>query len=430
VRRSLSKPEPAWWLLLAAACAVASITAMQTALALAGLAWAARRARGRREPFASDPLLMGLLGGLVAWSLLSALASPSPAHCLGATASTLMWVTVPMAATLLTSSRRRLVASLLLLQAAILGVWALVEFFWWWDGDPLARVRGPYSHHMTLAGVLLVCTLQALPRPDLRPLLRGSLSRWAARLAVFLGLGGLAATLTRSAAVGAVAGLATLVVMRAGDGLRRRLAVVAAVTLPLVVAAALGVPWLVERGSAAGLSAAAASVEDRLVLWRAGGRMIRERPLVGIGANRVRRDAQRFLDPGHRRPAPPAHLHSAPLNLAAERGLPALGLAAALYVVTFLRWRRSPGGQTDLEGIRRGSLAAAAAFLVMGLFEDNLGDSEVLFVHLLTLSALWVRPRPDGGDPAGPSAGPPEGEAAPPAPPPAGPDPGAGGRAA
>ena len=40
----------------------------------------------------------------------------------------------------------------------------------------------------------------------------------------------------------------------------------------------------------------------------------------------------------------------------------------------------------------RGALAALAGFLIMGLFEDNFDDSEVLFVHLITLAALWQLP--------------------------------------
>ncbi len=40
-------------------------------------------------------------------------------------------------------------------------------------------------------------------------------------------------------------------------------------------------------------------------------------------------------------------------------------------------------------------MAALAGFLVMGFFEDGFDDSEVLFVHLMLLAALWRAPEGD-----------------------------------
>jgi hypothetical protein len=87
----------------------------------------------------------------------------------------------------------------------------------------------------------------------------------------------------------------------------------------------------------------------------------------------------------------PAHLHGAWLTLAAERGLPALLILMTLYARSARRGRRllAVAGESDLV---RGALAALAGFLIMGLFEDNFDDSEVLFVHLITLAALWQLP--------------------------------------
>ena len=81
------------------------------------------------------------------------------------------------------------------------------------------------------------------------------------------------------------------------------------------------------------------------------------------------------------------HLHNVPIQIAAERGLPAL--AAWLWFVVS-RWsdlwqtlRRRAA--TRLAGGRR--LAAMAAMLAAGLFEYNFGDSEflMLFLVLITL---------------------------------------------
>jgi O-antigen ligase len=422
----------AWWFLLAAVCAVASITTFETALALAGIAWIVQLARSPGGPGVAaerpDPRLAGLLAGLAGWSVVSAVFSREPARSLEATLAALIWITAPMAAVVLTPRRRRLVSALLLLQAGLLGAWAVVEYSWWWDGDPLLRVRGPYSNHMTLAGVLLVCTLQALPRGDLGPLLRGAAGRWAGRMSVALGLAGVGATLTRSSVLGAAAALAVLVVTRpAGTVKTRRYRLLAAGVALALLAGALSLPWLLQLDRPGDLPAAAASVKDRLILWRVGLEMIREHPLVGIGAHRVRREADRFMDPAYRRTGPPSHLHSAPLTLAAERGLPALFLAGALYGLSLRRLRTYASSGYGGFQVARGAAAATAGFLVMGLFEDNFGDAEVVFVHLLTLSALWAPAFPQDADRGVPSEGPPAGVAEQPPRRPARPGPVAGG---
>jgi O-antigen ligase len=380
-------------------------------------------------PDAPPPVrrLAGLLAALAGWSVVSALFSRDPALSLEATLAALIWIAAPMAAMIFTPRRRRLVSALLLLQAGIMGAWAVIEYRWWWDGDLLLRVRGPYSNHMTLAGVLIVCTLQALPRGDLGPLLRGAAGRWAGRAAVVLGLAGAGATLTRSSVLGIAAGLAVLLVTRPAEEARTRwFRVLAAGAAFAILAGAVSLPWLLQLNEPGDLPAAAASVKDRLVLWRVGLEMIRERPLVGVGAHRVRREADRFLDPAYRRTGPPSHLHSAPLTLAAERGLPALLIAAALYVLTFRRLGKYASAGDEAHEVARGAAAAVAGFLVMGLFEDNFGDAEVVFVHLLTLSALWAPVFRHDDRPGVPSREPVAGGAERPPRPPAPPGPGVG----
>jgi hypothetical protein len=109
-----------------------------------------------------------------------------------------------------------------------------------------------------------------------------------------------------------------------------------------------------------------------------------------------------YLPPDYARPWPAVHLHSAPLNLAAERGLPALGLLAMLYLSTLIRLHRRLGAAGRAAGLMRACAAALAAFLVMGLFENNLDDDEVVFLHLLTLAMAWSVPAPPAGDHAAP----------------------------
>jgi O-antigen ligase len=376
-------------LTLAAVVAATSISAMELLLGLALLAWLGRLLIGPRRQGWPDPELLLLLAALAGWSVLSALQSTDGERSLVSVRAGLLWLAAPLAVAVLGRDGRHVVRAVLLLQAGLLGIWSLAEFTLWWDGNLLIRVHGPFSHHMTLAGFLLVAVLQALPRPTLWPLTGEGWGRLGGVAAVALGTAGLAVTMTRSAILALVCGGAVLLLTTAGSSRRLQRAILAA-GIVLLVAAGVSLPWVAQQD---GLIPAAgtASIEDRLHLWRAGGRMIKEHPWFGVGAHLTRSTVVGYLDPEYRRPGMPAHLHGAWLTLAAERGLPALLILMVLYVRTVVRAGRLSAAGEDRDLVR-GALAALAGFLVMGLFEDNFDDSEVLFIHLITLAAVWQRP--------------------------------------
>ena len=80
------------------------------------------------------------------------------------------------------------------------------------------------------------------------------------------------------------------------------------------------------------------------------------------------------------------HLHNVPLQIAVERGLPALAIWL-WFVVTlmrdFIRQRRV----SVVPSLAAGGLACVVAMLAAGMFEYNFGDSEflMLFLVLVTL---------------------------------------------
>jgi hypothetical protein len=84
------------------------------------------------------------------------------------------------------------------------------------------------------------------------------------------------------------------------------------------------------------------------------------------------------------------HLHNVPLQIAAERGLPAVGLwlwfvtAVALNAATLFRNAQREGPLRFLSAV---ALASVAAMLAAGMTEHNFGDSEfqILFLVLITL---------------------------------------------
>ncbi len=374
------------WLTLGAVIAAASITAMELMLALAVLTWLARLFLGRRRDALPDAELTILLGLFMAWNIVSALAAADRQQALAGLPSGLLLLAAPLATAILTSQDRQLVRALMLLEAGLMGLWGVVELVVVWDGDQLLRVRGPYSHHMTLAGVLLVLVLQALPRPSLAPLVG---ERWGRRLglaALLAGLGGIAATMTRSAILGLVCGLAILA-LTAPPSRWRPWRLLGGTLLILLVAAAVSLPWL-PGGAAQTPSAAAASVTDRLELWQAGAAMVHDHPWLGVGPDGTRRVVEGYMDPNYQRPGVASHLHSAWLTLAAEGGLPLLALVLLFYGRGLARARSLLAWGRDSDLVR-GALAALGGFVVMGFFEDNFDDSEVFFVHMMTLAVLW-----------------------------------------
>jgi O-antigen ligase len=208
---------------------------------------------------------------------------------------------------------------------------------------------------------------------------------WAALAAITTAL---VASLTRSAWIALVLALALCLAL-----VRPRLLW----TLPVALGAFLllaPVPVLHRALSIA--DPADESNYDRICMAEAGLRMIAERPLAGIGPDRVKEVYPIYRHPSAPRRTTP-HLHDAYLQVAAERGLPALGALLALLALTArLAWRglrraRREGGPAD---VHLGVLGALAAFGVAAFFENNWGDTEVqrLVLFLLAVPATVGEP--------------------------------------
>jgi O-antigen ligase len=123
-----------------------------------------------------------------------------------------------------------------------------------------------------------------------------------------------------------------------------------------------------------------ASNYDRLCMLEAGFTMVRQRPVFGVGLDLVKR-----YYPIYRAPAAPRyevpHLHNSMLQLAAERGLPALASYVAMTLVAAVaawRWFVREGGRRGPRAdLYVGMILALLAFNLAGLFENNWGDTEV-----------------------------------------------------
>src|SRR5262249_59818522 len=88
------------------------------------------------------------------------------------------------------------------------------------------------------------------------------------------------------------------------------------------------------------------------------------------------------------------HLHNFYLQFAAERGIPTMLMIVwmlAMIVSDFLRRLRAlPPGRSDERFLLQGGVAAVIGIMVSGLFEVNLGDSEVLTVFLAVVACGYL----------------------------------------
>ena len=171
-----------------------------------------------------------------------------------------------------------------------------------------------------------------------------------------------------------------------------------------LLAAALLLPQGVGDRIASILDPSDTTNSDRLAMARAGAEMIAERPLIGQGPGMVEERYPLYRHPEAWRKTVP-HLHNSYLQIAAERGLPALACLLLLLALPLARaWRglrRDPARQGPRAELLLGVLAALVGVAVAALFEDSWGDTEVQRVTL-ALMALPFGLDAGGDDPAGP----------------------------
>lgn len=373
-----------------------------TGLAVLATPWALRRRRSLAPPPDAWPLLTAL--GLYVLLLGAAIAASSdPGASLRAGGEVFTLATLVLGLYLVRGERpARWLVDGLTVVAGLVATAGLVQLF----GDYGAidrRIRGPFSHWMTFSGFLLLCDLLLVARlvcgtraaiPAGARWWRRGLShwRWAALAAINLALLG---SLTRSAWVALIVALTVLVLLRAPRWL-------AAYPPAAIVFALLApAPVLARVVSIADLRDP--SNYDRLCMVEAGLRMVAERPLFGIGPGQVKERYAIYRPPSGRRLWVP-HLHNSFLELAAERGLPALAAYLAMMAASlagawrgFAREGRFAGPRADLY---LGAFLALIALNVAGLFEHNWGDTEVQRLALFVLVLPFCL-SPPSVDPAG-----------------------------
>ncbi len=383
---------------------------------------ATRRARLVRTPLDTPLLALGV------WTLLAACFAQDPGRSHEYSKKLLLYALFYLAVEVLArdEDRERVLGAALLGGLALAG---LMTAQWLFLGyDHLAqRPPGFLGHYMSASGVTMGVLLLAAARLAFGPPSSPRPADLSLPLLVLAGVGAVAAataaghgTLAARLFVAALAALAAAVALSASAALHAAEATVPWLAAPvaawalvvsqtrsawigavlgLAVVAALRAPrllWLVAGLTLAVLVLHPAALtprltigddssRDRYYMWQAGIDMVLDKPVFGQGPGMILAAYPLYRWPEATHPRQP-HLHNNLLQVAAERGLPGLAFfiwwAAAAFLAA-LREARPAGRGAGARWAAAGALAALAAVLVAGLFEYNLGDSEVLMLVLL-----------------------------------------------
>jgi O-antigen ligase len=234
--------------------------------------------------------------------------------------------------------------------------------------DLHARPRAARSSiYMTSGGVLPRAAVLVYLRQ--RPLA----SRLVDAAGAAVTLAALAFTYSRNAWLGRRRALG--LVQRRGRSLR-----IVAVLATLLTLGAVTMPGPVNERARSIANLEDRTLQDRVAMWRSGLSMIADHAFLGVGPGEVRTWYQHYRRPEAVRPST-GHLHNSAIQIAAERGLPALVAWLWLWIVFFREGWAILGGPTESVRARWCARAQPASLIPgRGLFEHNFGDGEVVMV--------------------------------------------------
>ena len=235
------------------------------------------------------------------------------------------------------------------------------------------RASGWTRHYQTFAELLQMIALLALglALANLRNHGPNKYFRVAIVAAALL-TAGLVFTAMRTVIVAFVIG-ATVIALRS---LRAKMKIVFTFALFFVLAFGAVVVWQTRDRSALLLGDSSSSL--RMQVARVGLSRIPIHPLFGHGMDAMQKHWNEWGFPGKDM----LHLHSTPLQLAFDRGLPMLALWLWLMIAFWLFIGRAERAAADLSdthayGIHLGILGALTGFLASSLVNYNYGDAEV-----------------------------------------------------
>ncbi|HUR33891.1 MAG TPA: O-antigen ligase family protein [Vicinamibacterales bacterium] len=319
------------------------------------------------------------------WTLLSAAFSLDPRASFADCKQLALFLVVPATYRLVQGSRASTMLTVIMSVGAATAAYGIFQYGLLHYDQLNQRPQGTLGHYMTYSGLLMLVIGTALAKLLFDPTDKA----WPALVMPALLLA-VALTSTRMAWVGVCAAAAVLLIIK-DFRLLAILPIVGAITF-----AAAG-PAVTQRLMSM-FDARDPTRRDRVAMILEGQHMVRDYPVFGVGPNMVEEVYARYRVPEAVEQLNP-HLHNVPMQIAAERGLPALliwlGFLAVLCRDLYRQLRSSRPRTEAAAGI-----AAVAGMLAAGLFEYNFGDSEFLMLFLLLITLPFTAARSAPADTA------------------------------
>ena len=355
-----------------------SIVAAQAFFVLLLVAWMATLVRDKTRPTA--PQFFWALLGYAAVTLVSAAFSLDPIESFIDSRQLYLFLIVPVVYDLARGSRTKNIVDVIITIGGLAAAYGIIQYGMLHFDSLRLRPRGTMGHYMTYSGTLMLVIGIAAAR-----IVFGVRERlWPALVMPAL-IVALTLTFTRSAWVGVCVGVSLLFILK-----DFRLTGLIPVVIALLFALA---PDRITDRIMSVFDLRDPSSRDRVAMVQTGVEMIKDHPLTGVGPNMVERLYTQYRDPQGVQKVNP-HLHNVPIQIAAERGLPALAVwVAFIGLLAMGVFRIFRGGHDRV--LAAGALAAIAAMLAAGMFEYNFGDSEFLMLFLVIVTLPFAAERPD-----------------------------------
>jgi O-antigen ligase len=353
-----------------------SIAATGILLTITGLLWLALVVRNRER--IEVPSMFMPLALYAAATLVSAAFSAKPERSfIDSKQLVLLLLIIPIVYRLLAGRLSLTAVDVIITVGAVTAMVGIVQYVILKYDNLGRRPQGTLSMYMTYSGLVMLVVCAAFARIMFATHNRA----WAALVMPALIIA-LIFTFTRSAWIGAFCGIGLLFLLR-----DFRLVALLPVALAVLVAVA---PAALSGRLYSIFNLKDPSNADRLAMMRSGAHIIKDHPLTGVGPDMIIEVYPEYRDPAAVNALNP-HLHNVPVQIAAERGLPALALwlwFIAVLVRDLIKRRR--GGFPSLSN---GALAAVVAMLAAGQFEYNFGDSEFLMLFLVLVTLPYAAER-------------------------------------
>ena len=352
------------------------VAALQVSIALAnilltvtGVLWVALLIK--KQERVTAPQWFWLLPAYAALTLMSAVMSLAPVTSIIDSKQLLLFLIVPGVYRLARGQRAITIATVIISVGAASAIIGIAQYGIFEYDNLGRRPQGSLTHYMTYSGLLMLVSGMAAARL----LFHGRDRTWPALVMPAL-LAALALTFTRSAMVGTCVGIGLLLAIK-----DLRLLLLAPIVAGLFTAVA---PEQITARLYSTFDPQNETVRDRIAMMRTGVRLVRDYPLMGVGPDMVEAVYADYRDPAAVQESNP-HLHNVPIQIAAERGIPAL-LAWVALIVAVTRGLVHQLRTGAYRSLPAGGLAAVGGMLAAGMFEYNFGDSEFLMLWLVLVT--------------------------------------------